>query len=214
MLENLSSLSKSLANLKEVVAVVLYGSHARGEAGRKSDVDLLIVTKKHDPKLEKLIDKIIDRHKAGWRVVQTVTTADELAENPYYAFEVLKDGVVLYKRPDVIELPFAIPERAVTVFTFNMSERSQKERARLDRVLYGATYRKRLKNGKVEEYRYTGAIENLGGVVLGKGSFFVPAKAEKEIEVILTKHRAVFGRGKFIMVAKPEKPAKKRRSSR
>lgn len=205
MLEKLSYLSKSLAKFKEVAAIVLYGSHARGEAGRKSDIDLLIVVDRRGAELEEKINDAIERHRAGRRVVQTVVTPSELTENPYYAFEILRDGIVLYKRPNILELPFALPERAVTIFTFDTSRRSQRERTRLDRALYGVTYRKRLKGGRIEEYRYSGTVRRLGGLALGKGSFLVPAKAEKEIEMVLKKHRASFKKGKFIMVVDPRR---------
>lgn len=204
MLERISSLSKSLAKFREIAAIVLYGSAARGEVSRKSDVDLLIIVDKHDPELERKMEETIERHRAGWRVVQTVLTPAELAENPYYAFEILKDGTVLYKRPNVLELPFALPERAITIFTFDMSARNQREKTRLDRTLYGATHRKHLKSGKVEEYRYAGVIKKLGGEGLGKGSFYIPAKAETEVEAILKKHHASYKKARTITVTKLE----------
>jgi predicted nucleotidyltransferase len=201
LLEKLSSLSKSLAKHKEVVAVVLYGSVARGEVSKKSDVDLLIVVDRRNAELERKLNQTIERHRAGWRVVQTVLTPVELTENPYYAFEVLKDGILLYKRPNVLELPFALPERAITIFTFDMSKRSQRERAKLDRALYGIIHKKRLKSGKVEQYRYAGVVERLGGRTLGKGCFYVPAKGEAEIEKILKQHRASYKKARAITIA-------------
>ena len=196
MLENLSLVSKRLAKLEEVIAVVLFGSVARGEPmTRKSDIDLLVIVDKHNTKIEDQIAGIV-----SGKEVPSVNTPEEFTKNPYFAFEILRDGIVLYKRPDPLELPFALPERAVTLYKFDISEKSQLGKVKINLVLYGRMDKKKI-GGKIKEYHYVGVVERLGGQRIGRGSFLVPSKAESEIDEIFEKYEVPFKKIRMIEVA-------------
>ncbi|MDI6884443.1 MAG: nucleotidyltransferase domain-containing protein [Hadesarchaea archaeon] len=197
MLEKLSSLVNSLAEMGQVQAVVLFGSHARGEAGRKSDVDLLVVVDEESPELEaKIREKTSDYE----RVIPVISTPDKLTKEPYFLYDVLRDGVVLFKKPAVpTKLPFALPERATVIYSLDMSRLSQSGRVKLNQTLYGARYRRKLKGG-VKVYRYKGLVERLGGKMLGRGALAVPGAAEVEIDATLKLNKVEFSKMRMIFV--------------
>ena len=83
--------------------VVLFGSHARGDAGFHSDVDLLVILPRVPDKRQAAI--AIRRALAHWPVGKdiVVTTPDEIARRGHLVGTVLRpalqEGEVLYERP-------------------------------------------------------------------------------------------------------------------
>jgi predicted nucleotidyltransferase len=83
--------------------VILFGSHARGEAGPDSDVDLLVVTPVEGPKRAKQLE--IRRALRGIRVPVdiVVSTPEEFEWRREIAgtieYPAVKEGKVLYARP-------------------------------------------------------------------------------------------------------------------
>lgn len=199
MLESLYYLTSEIAKIRGVIAVVLYGSYARGEAGRKSDIDLLIIVE--DKAAEKKIKGIIHADETS-RVVPSILTQEELAESPYYFYEILKDGIVLYKNPEIpLKIPFALPEKAVTLYGIDVSALDQRRKVKLNRALYGAKFHKKVK-GKTIEYRYKGELEKIGGEMVGKGAIIIPSNAEKNIDALLDSYNVKYSKKYLILIAK------------
>ncbi len=82
--------------------IILFGSHARGEAGRDSDVDLLIVLEECPDRRQAAL--AIRRALAGYPVPKDiiVTTPDEIARRGDLIGPVLRpalrEGKVIYER--------------------------------------------------------------------------------------------------------------------
>ena len=82
--------------------IIIFGSHARGEADEHSDLDIVII--------KETKERFLDRLKAVYELVQPtfaldvlVYTPGEFAElrkqgNPFIEM-VLKEGVVIYEKP-------------------------------------------------------------------------------------------------------------------
>lgn len=96
------NLSKEIRRMVDLIVkrfhpekVILFGSHARGEAGASSDVDLLVVMPVSGSKREKAIEVAVALH--GIRVPKDiiVTTPEE--------FEWRKDIPGTIERPAVLE---------------------------------------------------------------------------------------------------------------
>jgi predicted nucleotidyltransferase len=96
------NISKAIRRMVELIVkrfhpekVILFGSHARGEAGPDSDVDLLVVMPVSGSKREKAIEIAVALH--GIRVPKDiiVTTPEE--------FEWRKDIPGTIERPAVLE---------------------------------------------------------------------------------------------------------------
>lgn len=189
MLEKLSYLTSSIAKKfsEDVIAIVLYGSHARGEAGKKSDIDLLIIIEKERTELERALSDALEKTAVGKRIVPVLMTQKKLADNPYYIFDIMRDGIVLYKNPSKpFRIPFAFGERAMTIYTLNLQKFTQKERVKLNIKLYGSgTYKKKLRRGVHKTYKYPGILTELGGRKIGPSSFIIPSNAEERIDLML-----------------------------
>lgn len=199
MLKSLTSLSVELAKIPDVAAVILFGSAARGEAGPKSDIDLLVIVERSAAKTR--VEKVVAADRRWERVVPTVITPKKLAETPHFLFDILRDGVVLYKNPcSDISIPFAMRSRGETAFILELKGTPQAARVRLNAALYGATHRRKLMGGRRAKYEYTGFLARVGGRRLGAGAFLVPAKAEAEAEELLSFHGMRFGKLHFILV--------------
>ena len=99
-------LAEAVARIRDAVQperVILFGSHARGEAGSGSDIDLLIVAPsdrprwKRTPRLYRLL--------AGLGVPKDIVwwTPEEIEEwrgvRSHFITTALREGRVLYERP-------------------------------------------------------------------------------------------------------------------
>lgn len=195
-LENLSYISKVAVKIPNVLAIILFGSHARGEEHRKSDIDLLVIVKKKSTKFEKIFSDIIDSNEIGRRVVPVYSTLEELKKEPHFTFDILKEGIILYKSPEPLKLPTALGWNAMTIFSFSLTNLPQKLKLKLNKILYTTTRKK-----KKKEYKYLGLVEQYQGKTLGKGCFMVPAKkAEKEIEELFEKYKVRYKKENVISI--------------
>ncbi len=203
MLKKLSYLSEKIAKVSpEIVAIILYGSYARGEAGKKSDIDLLIILERKDKNLKEKVVDIIESTAVGRKVIPIFATPKDLTRTPYYIFDIIKDGVVLYKNAaKALKLPFAFGEKAMTIYTFSSAHLTQNKRTKLNRLLYGTRYTKILKTKKgVKKYAYPGILSKIGGRQLGAGSITIPSRAEKEVEKLFNYYRVKFEKSHLLHI--------------
>jgi predicted nucleotidyltransferase len=177
-----SELVKRLAKIPSLRAVILFGSWARGEADRKSDMDLLLVFDRREDitKNNQTLLRLLKRYKE-FPLAFTKRSVKDLTRDPSFIYNVLREGYLLYKKPDTWLLPPEISSaKDVVIYTYN---------------LRGLTHRQKLKfNSSIHtrskgRYRYPGLVERVGGRKLGFGALVVPAHAEKELDEIFKSHR-------------------------
>lgn len=82
--------------------MILFGSAARGEHDKTSDIDLLIVKRTHKRFLDRL-KEVVEILRPHYAIDVLVYTPSEFRgmheeENPFIE-QILKDGVVLYEKP-------------------------------------------------------------------------------------------------------------------
>jgi len=98
----ISAIAEHIARQFDPQRIVLFGSHARGEAGPRSDVDLLVVLDKVSDKRQ--IAVAIRRSLSGFHVAKdiVVTTPEEIERRGNLVGAILRpalrDGRVLYER--------------------------------------------------------------------------------------------------------------------
>lgn len=98
--EQISDLIKRIVEAVDPIRVILFGSMARGEAGRYSDVDVLVVVK--DGVHRRKTAQSIYRHLLGFGipvdiVVATLSDMELYKDSPGLIYrEAIKDGVELY----------------------------------------------------------------------------------------------------------------------
>lgn len=156
-------------------AIVLFGSVARGEEDRRSDVDLLLLYEDEEQALraEDVTARVCSEF-PDLRLSIINKGCSEAASNPYFLFEVLRDGIVLYKRPSTLPLKAQITQlRPFYIYVFDLKGLDDRRKAAVTVALYGR--RRGLK-------RQRGVLETVGGVRLGRGAIMVPADHFRRIE--------------------------------
>jgi uncharacterized protein len=100
--DHIDEMTRTIVRDFAPLRVVLFGSHARGEAGPESDIDLLVVMPAVDDKREAAVR--IRRALAHFPVSKdvVVTTPDEIARRGAMVGTILRpalrEGVVVYER--------------------------------------------------------------------------------------------------------------------
>ncbi len=106
---NLEQINKEAKEIAEIVAkkykpekIILFGSVARGEIRKDSDIDLCIIKKTKLPfrkricKIYDLIDNVDSEHGVE-PVIFTPKEFKEREETNYFIRNILKDGKILYE---------------------------------------------------------------------------------------------------------------------
>ena len=100
---SIADISSSLAPLFSTLGIdkaILFGSHARGTATRRSDIDLIIVKDTEKRFFERYDDFVnLDGILKGYHVDALIYTPAELKAISHRRFikEALQDGVVIYE---------------------------------------------------------------------------------------------------------------------
>jgi len=83
--------------------IILFGSHARGEAGPDSDVDLMVIAPSTEDRARRLRPLYRALHGLGVPKDVVWWTEDEIADwrnvRGHFVNRVLREGKVLYERP-------------------------------------------------------------------------------------------------------------------
>ncbi len=188
------------ASLKEVAYIFLFGSVARGDTDRRSDVDLIVAFDTDLKDIDKL--EVKDRiseltlylEKEYDKNIQVLfTNKNFYGLDSYFIKEVMREGILLYaKSPKINVKGLKLEPYALMLYSLRNSDK--KERAKLKRLLYGHKTRKKFK-GKVYEYEKKGLVSKLDGKHIGAGAIVVPQKnvqaLEKRLEEFKIQHKRV-----------------------
>lgn len=170
---DLKQIAKELSKVKEIVAVILYGSHARGDAGPRSDIDIFVIcdTEKNMRKLEPKITTLL--HRKTKRFVQPLCVSVEDLGDPGIAAKIFREGKVLFvKEPLLITAGKILDARPYRLLAIPISALSQKEKVKFNTALYGK---------KVKNYKYKGLLDEVSGAKFGRGTILVPEEKVNKI---------------------------------
>lgn len=172
MESDLAKLIDAISSVKGVVAVILFGSYAKGVFDEYSDCDLLVIfedRKSMWARWNELFSKI---GKLRLLVHAIPKTIDEFwRSEPTFLAEVLAYGKLLYMR-----YPFEAPAmlaklERMAIVSYDMKGLDQKAKARLVYKLYGR------KAASVQ-----GLVERVGGIKLSEGCLLVPGEAVRQVK--------------------------------
>lgn len=180
-----AKLAAEASTIEGLTSIILYGSYARGNHHRKSDVDLLLIFKDEEAlrKAEDKIQKLYGISDATLSIeTLTLNRIEEYAQsNPYLFRNILKEGIVVYASPPLkIKLREALNGWLKVLITYEMMELPTHIKKRVDRILYGVKHKgKSVCKGIISEEER-----------IGRGALLLnPEKAEK-VKEILEKHGA------------------------
>jgi predicted nucleotidyltransferase len=187
------------ASVNEVAYIFLFGSVAKGDADKRSDIDILVVLDTFEKDFEDMeaktkiselaltLEKEYDR---GIQVVFTNKNYEGLDE--HFIEEVMKEGVLLYaKSPSVIVNGLQLEHYVMIMFS--LENLNPRDKMKVKRILYGHKTRKVVK-GKSYESVKTGIVQSLLGLRIGPGAVLLPQKKASVIENELKKLKLTFKR--------------------
>ncbi len=181
----LKKIVKELSSIEDVKAIILYGGFARGEYTSRSDVDLFILITKRKAQKE-VQDKVITLESEIERDIQpTIRTRDELKKTDTGLLQnIFQEGKILYLR-EPAEIPSALllQQKPYLIYAFQISNLTQKDKARFNRQLYEQTRK---------GYNYKGLLKNIGGQKLSAGCIIVPHAQKEKIERFFRKFKVKF----------------------
>ncbi len=182
--------SEILMQCSSVEQIILYGSYARGDAGPKSDVDLLIVAS--DPRVCEEKASRIGAEK-GLPVLQPVVLSPEELGEPgkrELYINALLEGKMLYQSPMAEPVKTAPPDYKPHLIIKYRAPREHR------RKLVGVTVVQ-----KGYRLRAKGLIEKMGGIRLGPGVFMIELSKWPPLEIMMQKLNVEY-EIKYIILAK------------
>ncbi len=175
-----------LSNLKSknnIARIVLYGSVAKGEATRESDVDIFVEVGRKTRKFEREIKQIEESFYSSREA--SLFRAKSVENRFSIKYGRLKDwkdiyrgiastGIVLYGPYEARELPSGT-EHSVIVYW----EKIGKNRGSFLNKIYGF---------KAKNKRYPGILLRFGGRRIGKSCLMLPVQYKNEVFKLLREH--------------------------
>jgi predicted nucleotidyltransferase len=170
-----------------VAHIFLFGSVAKGDADRRSDVDLLVVFDTFSESFDDL--KVKDRiselalylereYDRSIQVVFTNKNFDGL--DSYFVKKVMREGIVLFsKSPSIKMKNLELEPYALILYSFNGVDK--KERLKIGRLLYGHKTKKVVK-GRIYESKKSGLVQELSGYHIAPGLIAIDQKNAEVLE--------------------------------
>jgi len=180
LIDEIKEISK---NYSELETVIVFGSVARDQAGKESDLDVCILLKNENIK-SNISNKILDLEKKYDKNINLVF-ANPLFENLDRQFieTLLREGITVFgKTPDASIKQLEL--EPYEIIKFNLSSLNHSEKMKIKRLLYGIKTKKKYK-GKIYTNEQKGLVEELGGLRIGIASILIPEKKSWELENIL-----------------------------
>lgn len=177
-------LISNIQNIENIERIVLYGSSAKGEATKESDVDILIEIKKQTKRFE---HEVKDVEKKFYQSREAILFKSKGIENKFsIKIGKLKEwqelyrgisstGIVLYGPYEAKELPSGVRH-----FIIIFWQKIGKNRGSFLNKVYGF---------KIKSKHYAGFISKFNGTKLGKSCIMIPVQYKKDIFKLLAEHK-------------------------
>jgi uncharacterized protein len=167
----------------EVESVIVFGSVARDQAGKESDLDICIILKNENTK-SNISNKMLDLEEEYDKNINLVFTDPSFKGLDRQFIEtILREGITIYgKTPDASIQQLEL--EPYEIIKFDLSNLNQSKKMKIKRLLYGIKTKKKYK-GKIYTNKQEGLVEKLGGLRIGIASILIPEKDSWELENIL-----------------------------
>lgn len=179
---DLNDLVEAISSIKEVLAIILFGSIARGDYDEYSDYDILVIFKDKES-MWKNWDELFKRVGRLNLLVHCIPKSLEefLKSEPTFLNEIFRNGKLLY-----IKYPFQAYMRPLDLkpyklITYNMSGLRQEDKMKFYYKLYG-------KNSSSN----IGLVKKVGGIKVSEGCLLMPEDSFEIIKDILNKFNVKF----------------------
>jgi len=180
LIEEIKNISKKYSEAK---SVIVFGSVARDQAEKESDLDVCIVLKNENTKSD-ISNNILDLEEKYDKNINLVFTDSSFKDlDRQFVETILREGVTIYgKTPDASIQQLEL--EPYEIIKFDLSNLDQSKKMKIKRLLYGIKTKKKYK-GKIYTNKQEGLVEKLGGLRIGIASILIPEKNSWELENIL-----------------------------
>ncbi|MBU0898403.1 MAG: nucleotidyltransferase domain-containing protein [Nanoarchaeota archaeon] len=180
----ISVLFENIEIKRSVKKVILFGSVARGEFDKESDIDVFLeVSSSLVEKTENLVRKsekrfslISEKKWIPLRIKNPIKTIVGDLEEPRWKelkLEIISYGITLYGKFE--SLPEKLSHHAL--FTYSLSGLPQKRKMKFLRTFFGYRIKK-----KTKLYEQIGIVEEIGGKKLGSNSILIPLEKSRDVQ--------------------------------
>lgn len=172
---------RRVSELDNVRHIFLFGSVAREEADRRSDVDLCVIIGDNN---KKEISKIaLDLEKEYDKSIQLIISKNFLKLDKYFIDKLLDEGVILYSKEPLIKIK-NIKCEVFLLISYSLKNLTHKDKMKIKAKFYGYSTKKMV-NKKIYKSSYEGLVKQLNGLSVGAGAVLVPLRNSQPIVNIL-----------------------------
>jgi len=182
---DLDRLVQSVASVEGVVAIILFGSRARGDYDQYSDYDLLVVFSDDEimwRNRRKLYENVGRLGLFTQVLTRSIRELNEKTE-PTFLQNMLEQGVLLFLRHPFRAPAFAQNLKPMAIVRYTLKGLSQNEKMKVVYRLFGREARGEGLKGLVGEK---------GGLKLGDGCFMIPMDSLEASIDVLRKYNVSF----------------------
>ena len=174
---NLSKLVKAIVHVEGVVAIILFGSRAKGNYDKYSDYDLLVIFENEDTMWKNRRILFENIGKLGLFTQVLTRSIKEFMEKtePTFRQNILEQGTLLYLRHPFKAPAFSQNLKQMAIVKYKLERLPQNEKMKLIYHLFGKQARK-------------GIVQQSGGTKLGNGCFMIPIENLENVIQILRQH--------------------------
>jgi len=173
-----------------LVSAIVYGSVARGEADRRSDIDMLLIfSTEHDPergeefKIAHEVASGVERKFGATNRFQLVFSNLGLRVDEDFLENLCKEGIVVWGKPLLLDVK-KLKLSPQVIISYDLSGLPNYDKLRIHRALYG--YRvEREHRGKKYVSESKGLLAEIGGRRLGKAVIMIPKENERYLKKVL-----------------------------
>jgi len=180
-----SYLINNMKDISNIDKIILFGSVAKQEATKESDIDVFIELKKENKKIEKEIEKILKefytsreglmfKSKGINNKINLIVGKLEKWKNLKNSIE--STGILLYGR----YIPHKISKKDIKKYFIIYWDKIEKNRGAFLNKIYGF---------QIKNKKYKGLIEQFNGKKLGKSNIMIPVEYKEEIIKLIKKYK-------------------------
>lgn len=183
--ESIYDFIEKICDVEGLLEVVLFGSVARGEAKRGSDIDFFVVVEREEAKEE--VRKVKEETDENFELTFSDRNFSKYGES--FVSEVYGEGIILYSKRPKLQMEELGKLEPRTLISFSLTNLSQSDKMKIKRALYGSKSRTTYK-GKEYQSEVQGLVPEEGRV--GRGAILVSKKTERKVEEVFSQYEVVF----------------------